>query len=186
MILRLANRDIFHILKLLDKMFCVALEDQTSERDVPHASQRFITLLNAFNKVLSCAQMAPGRAVVYVFAQHLSLLSCLFALLATAKHYCVLLHERQLVQYDEGKKKKTKFPNQLLMSSREVQAAGSRPRFLLRVRRLAPVHADGTSLPDFIWGNQIPPLLPSERRSISSHMSTRFVRLFITINCCST
>lgn len=76
--------------------------------------------------------------------------------------------------------------------AREVEgtgAAGSRPRFhprpVLRALPL-PVHADGTALPDFIWGNQIPPLLPLERRSISGHMSTRFVRLFITINCCST
>lgn len=53
LILRLATRDIFHILKLLYKMFCVALADQTNRRDVPHASRRFITLLNAFNKVVS-------------------------------------------------------------------------------------------------------------------------------------
>lgn len=53
LILWLATRDIFHILKLLYKMFCVALADQTNRRDVPHASRRFITLLNAFNKVVS-------------------------------------------------------------------------------------------------------------------------------------
>lgn len=39
MIVRLATRDIFHFLKLLYKMFCVALEDQTNRRDVPHTSR---------------------------------------------------------------------------------------------------------------------------------------------------
>lgn len=87
------------------------------------------------------------------------------------------------------KKKQAQFPNQLLMRLREAQQQGADPgstHVLFYVRRLSAVHADGTALPDFIWGNQIPPLLPLERRSISSHMSTRFVRLFITINCCST
>lgn len=182
------------MLKLLYKMFCVALEDQTNEHDVPHASRRFITLLNALIKFCPAwAQMAPGRTVVYVFAQHLSLLLCLFALL------CVFDfgNGEALLRFTSweaagsiwwgGEKKKTgPIPKSVAHEFEGSAAAGSRPWFLFRVRRLAPVHADGTSLPDFIWGNQIPPLLPSERRSISSHMSTRFVRLFITINCCST
>lgn len=121
------------------------------------------------------------------------LLSSVCSILATPPRYCVLLHERQLVQYDEGgkkrKKKQAQFPNQLLVRLREARQQGADPgstHVLFYVCCLSAVHADGTALPDFIWGNQIPPLLPLERKSISSHMSTRFVRLFITINCCST
>lgn len=125
------------MLKLLYKMFSVALEDQTNERDVPHASRRFITLLNALIKFCSAwAQMAPGRAVVYVFAQHLSLLLCLFALL------CVFDfgNGEALLRFTSWeaagsiwwggrrkKKKQAQFPNQLLMSSREVQQQGADP-----------------------------------------------------------
>lgn len=39
---------------------------------------------------------------------HVCLLSSVCSILATAQHYCVLLHERQLVQYDEEKKKQKK------------------------------------------------------------------------------
>lgn len=88
-----------------------------------------------------------------------------------------------------GGKKRGSIPKSVAGEAEGTRAAGSRPWFHPRpvLRALPhPVHADGTALPDFIWGNLIPPLLPLERRSISGHMSTRFVRLFITINCCST
>lgn len=57
------------------------------------------------------------------------LLSSVCSILATPPCYCVLLHERQLVQYDEEKKtkKQAQFPNQLLMSSRKVQQQGADP-----------------------------------------------------------
>lgn len=96
--------------------------------------------------------------------------------------------------FNKARKKKKKrkqalFPHRLLVRLRDLEQQGADPRFhphpVVRALPL-PVHADGTALPDFIWGNLIPPLLPLERRSISGHMSTRFVRLFITINCCST
>lgn len=194
MILRLATRDIFHILNLLYKMFCAAPEDQTNRRDVPHASRRFITLLNAFNKVLSrlCSDGSTPRRCLCVCTTLITSVvfvwSPVCSILATAPRYCVLLHERQLVQYDEGGGKNQTRPNSQISCSWVRGKCSSREQTLVPVPRAppGPVHADGTSLPDFIWGNQILPLLPSERRSISSHMSTRFVRLFITINCCST
>lgn len=145
----------------------------------------------------ACAQMAPRRGDVYVFAQHLSLLSCLFALLgvfdfgngAALLRFTSWEAAGSIWWGGKKEKKQAQFPNQLLVRLREARQQGADPgstHVLFYVCCLSAVHADGTALPDFIWGNQIPPLLPLERRSISSHMSTRFVRLFITINCCST
>lgn len=143
---------------------------------------------------LQCAQMARRAGAVYMFAQHLSLLSCLFTFLSvfdfgngTALLRFYSMRGSWFNMMRKKKKKKNTAYSQI--SCWWTGAAGSRPRFhprpVLRALPL-PVHADGMELPDFIWGNQIPPLLPLERRSISGHMSTRFVRLFITINCCST
>lgn len=140
-------------------------------------------------------QMARRGGVVYMFAQHLSLLSCLFTFLDVFDfgNGAALLRFTSWEAAGSirwgGKKKTGSIPKSVAGEVEGTGAAGSRPRFhprpVLRALPL-PVHADGTALPDFIWGNQIPPLLPLERRSISGHMSTRFVRLFITINCCST
>ena len=139
---------------------------------------------------LLCAQMARRCGVVYVFAQHLSLLSCLFTSLCVFDfgNATALLRFTSWKAAGSIRWKKSRHYSQI-SKVEGTRAAGSRPRFhprpVLRVL-LLPVHADGTVLPDIIWGNLIPPLLPLERRSISGHMSTRFVRLFITINCCST
>lgn len=144
---------------------------------------------------LSCAQMARHGAVVYMFAQHLSLLSCLFTFLcvfdfgnAAALLRFTSWEAAGSIRW-RGGKKTGPIPKSVAHEVEGSGAAGSRPWFHPRpvLRALPfPVHADGTAFPDFIWGNLIPPLLPLERESISGHMSTRFVRLFITINCCST
>lgn len=142
---------------------------------------------------LHCAQMARRGGVVYMFAQHLSLLSCLFTFLGVFDfgNGAALLRftSWEAAGSIRWEKNPGPIPKSVAGEVGGTGAAGSRPRFhprpVLRALPL-PVHADGTALPDFIWGNLIPPLLPLERRSISGHMSTRFVRLFITINCCST
>lgn len=119
------------------------------------------------------------------------------SILATASRYCVFFFFFNFMQGSwfnkmEGsteKKKKKRSWSYSQISRGEAQRQGADPtstHVLLNVRRRSPVHADGTALPDIIWGNLILPPLPLERRSISGHMSTRFVRLFITINCCST
>lgn len=90
------------------------------------------------------------------------LLFSVCSILATARHYCVLLHEKQLVQYDERKKRvggthkhthARHIPKSVAGEAEGTGAAGSRPRFhprpVLRALPL-PVHADGTALPDFI------------------------------------
>lgn len=158
MILRLATRDIFPILKLLYKMFCVALEDQTNRRDVPHTSRRFITLLNAFNKVLSrlCSDgSTPCRCL------------CVCTLIASVVFVCsplcvpfwqwrcvIAFYFMRGSWFNMMRKKINKktgpIPKSLAHEFEGSAAAGSRPRFLFCVRRLAPVHADGTSLPHFI------------------------------------
>lgn len=156
-------------------------------------SWKFIILL--IKLWLPCAQMAWHGGVVYMFAQHLSLLSCLFTFLsvfdfgnAAALLRFISWEAAGSIRWGGGKKRGS-IPKSVAGEAERTRAAGSRPWFHPRpvLRALPhPVHADGTALPDFIWGNLIPPLLPLERRSISGHMSTRFVRLFITINCCST
>lgn len=142
------------------------------------------------------------EAVVCVLTQHLSLLSCLFALafrvpfwqrrhvIAFFFFFSTSCKAAGSIRWKGARKKKKKRSWSYSQISRgEAQRQGADPtstHVLLNVRRRSPVHADGTALPDIIWGNLILPPLPLERRSISGHMSTRFVRLFITINCCST
>lgn len=156
----------------------------------------FIILLNAFNKVMA-SQRSDGSTrwrCLYVCTTLIT--SVVFVYFSR----CVRFWQRRSIiafyfmrgswfNKMRGKKKTGSIPKSVAGEVEGTGAAGSRPRFhprpVLRALPL-PVHADGTALPDFIWGNQIPPLLPLERRSISGHMSTRFVRLFITINCCST
>lgn len=83
----------------------------------------------------ACAQMAPRCGLVYVFAQHLSLLSCLFALLCVFDfgNGAVLLRFTSWEAAGSiwwGKtppKKQAQFPNQLLMSSKEVPQQGTDP-----------------------------------------------------------
>lgn len=126
-------------------------ENQTNRSDVPRASRRFITLLNAFNKVVARLRLRWLHGVAMFMCLHntyhfcrVCLLSSVCSILATAPRYCVLLHERQLVQYDEGGKKEKKNTGPIPKSvAREVEgssAAGSRPRFHPRpVLRVLPL-----------------------------------------------
>lgn len=153
-----------------------------------------IILLNAFNKVMAslCSDGLTLRCCLYVCTTLItSVVFVYFPLWIRFWQWCCIIafYFMRGSWFNMMEKKNGPIPKSVAQEVEGTGAAGSRPQFhprpVLRAFSL-PVHADGTALPDFIWGNQIPPLLPLERRSISSHMSTRFVRLFITINCCST
>lgn len=101
------------------------------------------------------AQMARHGGVVYMFARHLSLLSCLFTFLSMFDfgNAAALLRFRGSWFNKMKKKEKVPIPKSVAREVEGTGAAGRRPRFHPRpvLRALpSPVHADGTALPDFI------------------------------------
>lgn len=92
-----------------------------------------------------------------MFAQHLSLLSCLFTFVGVFDfgNAAALLRftSREAAGSIRGEKKQALFPNQLLVRLRELERQGAdlqfHPHPVLRALPL-PVHADGTVFPDFI------------------------------------
>lgn len=102
--------------------------------------------------------MVQCGGVVYMFAQHLSLLSCLFTFLGVFDfgNGAALLrfYFTRGSWFNKMRKKKTDpIPKSVAGEVEGTGAAGSRPRFHPRPVSRAlplPVHADGTALPDFI------------------------------------
>lgn len=165
MILQLATRDIFHILKLLYKtlMFCVASgKPNKQERCVSRASRRFITLLNAFNKVVVrlCSDGSTAWRCLCVCT------TLITSVVFVCSPRCVRFWQRRRViafyfmrgswfnmMRGKKEKKQAQFPNQLLVRLREARQQGADPgstHVLFYVCCLSAVHADGTALPDFI------------------------------------